>query len=116
MTGQIVATTTAISLNFILNNFFTYRDNRLSGWTMTRGLLFFYLTCSLGAFANSCVASYLFENQIQWWLAGLLGAIIGGVWNYAVSSVIVWPMKKFSAGNESHIPIQWQELPNNLKG
>jgi dolichol-phosphate mannosyltransferase len=96
MVGQSVATGTAISMNFMLNNIFTYRDERLKGLAILRGLLFFYLTCSLGAFVNVAVATFLFEHRIQWWLAGLLGAIVGAVWNYAVSSVLVWPKKKLS--------------------
>lgn len=92
--GQGVATFTAIGLNFLLNNIFTYRNDRLTGSAVLRGLVFFYIICSLGAFVNVLIASFLFQHAIQWWLAGLLGAIIGGVWNYAMSSVFVWPWKK----------------------
>jgi dolichol-phosphate mannosyltransferase len=92
--GQSVATFVAIGLNFILNNIFTYRDDRLKGWAVLRGLLFFYLICAFGAFVNVRVAILLFEYHIPWWIAGLLGAVVGAVWNYAVSSVFVWRRKK----------------------
>ena len=42
--------------NFILNNFLTYRDQRLKGFAILRGLLLFYLVCSVGLFANVGVA------------------------------------------------------------
>ena len=38
--------------NFILNNFLTYRDQRLKGFAILRGLLLFYLVCSVGLLAN----------------------------------------------------------------
>lgn len=91
--GQSVAAFVAIALNFILNNVFTYRDDRLKGSALLWGLLFFYLICAFGAFVNVRVAIFLFEYRIPWWFAGLLGAIVGAVWNYAVSSVLVWRRK-----------------------
>jgi dolichol-phosphate mannosyltransferase len=94
--AQSVATGVAISMNFFLNNIFTYRDERLRGLSIVRGLLFFYLVCSLGAFVNVRLALLLYEHQIEWWFAGLLGAVVGAVWNYAVSSVFVWPKKRLS--------------------
>ena len=39
--------------NFILNNFLTYRDQRLKGFAILRGLLLFYLVCSVGL-ARQC--------------------------------------------------------------
>ena len=50
--GAIVAMTS----NFILNNFLTYRDKRLKGLAILRGLVAFYLVCSVGLFANVGVA------------------------------------------------------------
>lgn len=31
--------------------------------------------------------------SVSWWLSGLLGALIGSVWNYAVSATLVWRRK-----------------------
>src|SRR6516225_11347114 len=42
----------AMTSNFILNNFLTYRDQRLKGFAILGGLLAFYLVCSVGLFAN----------------------------------------------------------------
>ena len=46
--AQTVAAMVAMSSNFFLNNFFTYRDRRLMGWRLVRGLVSFYLICGLG--------------------------------------------------------------------
>lgn len=32
-------------------------------------------------------ATVVFGTGEEWWVAGLAGAIVGAVWNYAVSSV-----------------------------
>jgi len=39
---------------------------------------------------NVQASEYLFENRIPWWFAGAAGALVGAVWNYAVSTQIVW--------------------------
>jgi dolichol-phosphate mannosyltransferase len=84
--GAIVAMTS----NFILNNFLTYRDQRLKGFAILRGLLLFYLVCSVGLFANVGVAFSVYDKQQIWWLAGAAGALMGVVWNYAMSGLFVW--------------------------
>ena len=73
-----------------MNNLFTYRDQRLRGWRLIRGLLSFYLICGIGAFANVGIAAYVFRAEQAWWVAGIAGVIVGSVWNYAVSSVFTW--------------------------
>ena len=49
----------------------------------------FYLVCGLGVFANVGLASLLFLQQPTWWLAALAGALVGTVWNYAISVTLV---------------------------
>jgi dolichol-phosphate mannosyltransferase len=88
--AQSVAVIVAIASNFLLNNFFTYRDQRLKGWRLWRGLATFYVICSIGAVANVDVAAYVFHQRPVWWLAGVAGALVGSVWNYAVSAVFTW--------------------------
>lgn len=88
--AQIVATGVAIGVNFVGNNVLTYRDKRLRGWRFVRGLASFYVICGLGAVANVGVANYAVAHDRSWWVAGLAGAALGSVWNYAVSSVYTW--------------------------
>ena len=87
---QGVATCVAIAWNFVFNNAFTYRDQRLTGWPFAKGLIEFELICSVGAISNVGVASLLYGQDSIWWAAGLGGAIMGAVWNYAVSAAVVW--------------------------
>ena len=88
--SQATAVAIAIASNFTLNNLITYLDRRLTGWGFLRGLLSFYVICSLGAAANVGVATFIFTEQPIWWFAGLAGALVGAVWNYAVSSLFTW--------------------------
>jgi dolichol-phosphate mannosyltransferase len=90
VSAQTIAAITAMTVNFFLNNLFTYADRRLKGWRVLRGLLSFWVICSFGAAANIGVASYLFAEQQVWWLAGIAGIVVGSVWNYAVSSIFTW--------------------------
>jgi dolichol-phosphate mannosyltransferase len=83
----------AMTSNFILNNFLTYRDQRLKGFAILRGLLLFYLVCSVGLAANVGVAFSVYAQEPIWWLAGAAGALMGVVWNYAMSGLFVWRKK-----------------------
>jgi dolichol-phosphate mannosyltransferase len=54
-------------------------------------LLSFGLICGVGAIANVGIASFLLgQEHASWWFAGVAGAAMSSVWNYAVSSVITW--------------------------
>ena len=57
--GAIVAMTS----NFILNNFLTYRDQRLKGFALLRGLIAFYIVCSVGLLANVGVAFSVYDQE-----------------------------------------------------
>ncbi len=89
-TAQAVATIVAMMFNFQLNNEITYRDQRLRGPRLWRGLLVFMLVCGVGAVANVGIAKALYDSHTAWSIAGAIGAIIGVVWNYAVSATLVW--------------------------
>lgn len=99
--AQAIATLVAMTSNFFLNNVFTYRDRRLKGWRLWRGLFSFYVICALGAVANVGFAAFVFTGDARWlagvkgipWLASLAGVVVGSVWNYAVSSVFTWKRK-----------------------
>ncbi len=91
--AQAAGALTAMTSNFILNNFLTYRDQRLKGFAILRGLLLFYLVCSVGLLANVGVAFSVYDQEPVWWLAGTAGALMGVVWNYAMSGLFVWRKK-----------------------
>jgi dolichol-phosphate mannosyltransferase len=87
---QACATVVAMAFNFQLNNVITYRDQRLRGPRLWRGLLLFMIVCGFGAIANVGIAKVLYDQHTTWSVAGGTGAMIGVVWNYAVSATLVW--------------------------
>jgi len=92
--AQTIATVIAMMFNYWLNNIVTYRDQRLKGIRFVYGFFSFAIICSIGALSNIGVASALFmEDSQAWWVAGILGGLLGSVWNYAMTSVFTWRVK-----------------------
>lgn len=89
--SQGIAVLAAMSFNFWLNNWLTYRDRRLKGaGAFVRGWISFCATCAVGALANVAVATLLAGQGVFWLAAALAGILVGSVWNYALSSRFVW--------------------------
>jgi dolichol-phosphate mannosyltransferase len=88
--SQIVATIVSMTTNFLLNNQFTFADKKLKGWNFAAGLVAFYVVCSIGAIANVSVASWIFQLDSSAYFAGITGALMSMVFNYAVSRAIIW--------------------------
>ena len=88
--AQSIATFVAMTSNFFLNNELTYRDRRLKGLAMFGGFLGFCAIGSVGALTNVGLANWLYSERSVWWVAGAAGAIMGALWNYALSSLFVW--------------------------
>ncbi len=88
--SQLLGTVVATIANFQLNNAITYRDQRLRGAALWRGLVVFAAVCGVGVIANVGIAQTLYREHFGWTPAGAVGAAIGVVWNYAVSATLVW--------------------------
>jgi dolichol-phosphate mannosyltransferase len=93
-TSQVAATLLAMTANFLLNNLFTYRDARLRGSRLLTGLLTFYAACAVGSAINLSVSGKLLLHGVPWVLSGLAGLAISSVWNYGVTSVTTWRVKR----------------------
>lgn len=88
--SQTIATFVAMTSNYTLNNFLTYRDRRRSGLRFYTGLVTFYIVCAVGVIGNIGVANFVFQREYTWWLAGAAGALVGAVWNYSASAIFTW--------------------------
>jgi dolichol-phosphate mannosyltransferase len=91
--AQAIGTVVAMVANFQLNNQLTYRAQRLKGVRAWRGLVLFLLVCGLGAIANVGIARALYTENDSGLFSGAAGAVIGVVWNYAVSATLVWRVR-----------------------
>ena len=99
--AQAIATTVAATSNFFLNNLLTYRDKRLRGWGVLRGLISFLAICSVGA-----IVSISFGGQVLSWFpealrddkfvltfASLSGVAVGTILNFSATSFFTWGKK-----------------------
>jgi dolichol-phosphate mannosyltransferase len=88
--AQTLGTVVAMVANFQMNNSLTYRTIRLKKNKYWRGMILFMLVCGIGAIANIGIARTLHAESISAATASAAGALIGVVWNYTVSSTLVW--------------------------
>lgn len=94
MAAQGLATVTAMSFNYVVNNQITYRAERLKGLRFVIGYFVFCAVCSLGALANISVANLALAEVRSWPLAGLAGAIMSSVFNFGVATRFVWGQRR----------------------
>jgi dolichol-phosphate mannosyltransferase len=96
-TAMAAAAFLAMTLNFFLNNNFTYRDRRLRGSRLVTGLLSFYAACSVGAIITVRFAQQAKDTGIPWYAAGLMGLAVSSVWNFVVTMLFTWRLRRRGA-------------------
>jgi dolichol-phosphate mannosyltransferase len=110
--AQVVATLTAMTVNFLLNNAITYRDRRLRGWNILRGLILFYIACSFGVLINLETADFARGAGLPWYAAGLFGLILSSVWNYGVTRIFTWrAIRRVHASRRPPAPVTATAFP-----
>jgi dolichol-phosphate mannosyltransferase len=93
--SYVVAIWLSMTSNFFINNSITFRDKRLKGWGILRGLLSFYVACSIGAVFSFFLSLYMKNSlHIHWFVAGVSAALLSSVWNYWASALISWRKAK----------------------
>jgi dolichol-phosphate mannosyltransferase len=82
----------AMTTNYLLNNFLTYRDRRKKGLGLLVGYLQFCLACSAGLAVNLGVIALTrhFLPGAGDILATVMGVGAGAVWNYIATAFVVW--------------------------
>lgn len=93
LVAQSLAVVVAMTTNFLFNNMITYKDRALRGWALLRGLVSFYVVCSVGAVANVGVAGVLYQSFGSPELASLAGAVVGALWNFVASAIFTWRVR-----------------------
>jgi len=92
--AQSVATISAMTLNYVVNNSVTYRSQRLRGARFVVGYLVFCVVCSIGGIANIGVADLVLAGEGNWALAGIAGALMSAVFNFGVATQFVWTQRR----------------------
>jgi dolichol-phosphate mannosyltransferase len=88
--AQFIAALGAMTSNYLINNWVTYRDRRKKGFGLITGYFKFVMLCSVPLAANVAVATVVFEKGAAWMVAGIAGAIVAAAWNYVTTSKAVW--------------------------
>ena len=88
--AQTVAALVAMTGNYVLNNAITYRAQRLKGRAFWFGLMSFYIVCSIGVIGNVGVGTLVLRADAPVLVAGLAGAVMSAVFNYAASRALTW--------------------------
>ena len=91
--AQFTSSVIVIGINFLLNNQLTFRSARLRGRRLLIGLAIFYTACSVGISLNLHVLTYL-TGLVPWYVAAAAGLAVGSVWNYWMSSMFVWQVRR----------------------
>lgn len=113
-TSQILATFAAVTVNFFLSNLIAHRDRRLRGFQIWLGLIAFLLACSLGVLAGLSCARSLLQLHLPWYIAGLAGAAVSSVWNYAVNQILTWQWpRRYNRESSAREDFQPSELLEN---
>lgn len=97
--AQAIGSLLVIALNFFLNNRLTFRSARLRGWRAVQGLILFYLACSVGLVFNLMAAHGFRDYHVPWYWASLVGVVIGSVWNYWITSLLIWNIQRRRASS-----------------
>lgn len=88
--GQSASVLIAMTSNYSLNNVITFREKRLRGRAWFRGLLSFYLACSIGALFNLAAAQLAYKFGVHYILAGLVGTGAGSIFNFLSVDRFTW--------------------------
>ena len=88
--AQALGIWVAMNTNFLLNNALTFRDRRLKGLAVARGLISFYVCCAAGGLIAEAIGTLLKAQGVQFLAAGVTGALAAGLWNYRASKWGTW--------------------------
>ncbi len=105
--AQLCAIATAMTWNFFLNNVLTFRDLRLRGAKLWRGLAGFYLACASGGLISEIVGAGADRLSGHWFAAGLAGAFSAAAWNYWSASRAAWghpPVTAYAKAASQPVP------------
>lgn len=106
-TSQVLGTFVAMTYNYVVNNNITFMQRKRKGFAWFSGLLAWYAACSVGIVFNVRIADLLRSHGLGWLIAGIGGLAIAALWNYALTSVMVWRNKIRTADERSKQELAW---------
>jgi dolichol-phosphate mannosyltransferase len=107
--AQVIGTFVAMTYNYIVNNNVTFVQRKRKGFAWLTGLLAWYAACSVGIVFNVRIADLLHDHGLGWLIAGTGGLAIAALWNYGLTSVMVWRGRVRAADERSKQNLAWVE-------
>lgn len=91
-TAVSISIEASILTNFIFNNYWTFKDHKLTGpWNLLRGTVTFHAICLGGALINQALAIWTAQKcGINLYAANALGYIVAAIWNYVINVSVTW--------------------------
>ncbi len=82
----------SIIYNYFCNNYFTFKESKITGFTSNMiGLLKFNLICLIGAVIHYSTTTHIHNLYfVNIYLANLLGIVLATFWNYLININITW--------------------------
>jgi dolichol-phosphate mannosyltransferase len=94
--AQLGATCASSFWALSLNNLVNTQERNLRGVYRLASLLALSAGCAFGAWASVCFATTLWRSGMEWYNAGLIGALLSAGWNDLVSNLFAWRMPRHS--------------------
>ena len=86
-TSLILAIEIALISNYFLNNFWTFKTSKLFGFNSFKGLLKFNILSGIGGLISFFISTNIYNYEINWIVASIVGAIIASLWNYNLNKI-----------------------------
>lgn len=97
--GSAIGAEFAIMSNFLLNNAWTFKSNKVTGWKLVHKFIQFN-TASLGAIllqAGTVAVGTMFFGLASYRFFYIFGVGFGLIWNYTMYSRVIWKKQRYES-------------------
>ena len=92
--SQYLAALMTMSLNYYLNNIFTFKEKKLVKLDFLWGLIKFNIFCSFGALISAAIGNFAYISTGYVNFAAFIGIIFGSITNYVLNNRFTWNFQK----------------------
>ncbi len=89
----IVAIEAGLLINYFMNNLWTFKIRAHKGLEIFFGLIKFNILSGIGGVMSYYISTSLFESEVNWAFASIIGAIVASLWNYNLNKILTWKIK-----------------------
>jgi dolichol-phosphate mannosyltransferase len=86
----ILAIELSLIINYFINNLWTFREKMHNGFAIFLGLIKFNMLSGIGGIMSYYISLTIFEANVNWVVASLIGAVVASLWNYNLNRILTW--------------------------